>query len=339
MPRLVASHASELRLDAAREWLDARRRDEPVWIVAPTREAASRLVRTVVREGATFGWEAVSWGALIARRALLPLGRKKLSAASSLALDAVCARVVHRLGIADRLGRFSPIADQPGLPSALARTLHEVRLAELPAGALAEVGHDELEAIRRGFEEELALAQLADRADVFRAAMEGDARATVILDPVISSPLEARLAATIAGDGLITIPLGDERAWRLLSEVCDPRESIDEPLDSSLARARMRLFEPTDSIDAPDESVVIVSAPGTQPRVRRDRAAMHACRTRGAAIRSDGRRVAHARALSTASGRSVPSRRRSASVHPRNARARSERGARCSRCSRVAKKA
>ena len=262
MPRLVASHASELRLDAAREWLDARRRDEPVWIVAPTREAASRLVRTVVREGATFGWEAVSWGALIARRALLPLGRKKLSAASALALDAVCARVVHRLGIADRLGRFSPIADQPGLPSALARTLHEVRLAELPAGALAEVGHDELEAIRRGFEEELALAQLADRADVFRAAMEGDARATVILDPVISSPLEARLAATIAGDGLITIPLGDERAWRLLSEVCDPRESIDEPLDSSLARARMRLFEPTDSIDAPDESVVIVSAPG-----------------------------------------------------------------------------
>lgn len=270
MPRLVASHASELRLDAAREWLAARRRDEPVWIVAPTREASSRLVRTVVREGSTFGWEAVSWGALIARRAVLPLGRKKLGAASSLALDAVCARVVHRLGIADRLGRFSPVADQPGLPSALARTLHEVRLAELPAGALAEIGHTELEAIRRGFEEELALAQLADRADVLRAAMEGEARATLILDPVIDSPLEARLAATLAGtDGLITVPEGDTRAWRLLSEQCleidghrESRTSLEEAMTTSLARARTRLFERTESIDPPDSSVTIVSAPG-----------------------------------------------------------------------------
>lgn len=263
MPRLIASHAAELRLETARSWLSERRRDEPVWIAAPTREAASRLLRTVVREGATFGWEAVSWGALIARRSLLPLGRKKLSAASSLALDAVCARVVHRLGIADRLGRFTPIADQPGLPSALARTLHDVRLGELPAGALAEVGHDELEAIRRGFEEELALAQLADRADVLRAAMTGEARATVILDPVITSPLEAKLAATIAGDdGLITLPAGDERAWRLLSEVCAPRETVEEPLVHSLSRARMRLFEPIETTDPPDSTVTIVSAPG-----------------------------------------------------------------------------
>ena len=263
MPRLVASHASELRLNAAREWLGARRRDEPVWIVGPTREASSRLLRTVVRDGATFGWEAVSWGALIARRAILPLGRKKLSAASSLALDAVCARVVHRLGIADRLGRFSRIADQPGLPSALARTLHEVRLAELPAGALADIGHDELEAIRRGFEEELALAQLADRADVLRAAREGEARATVILDPDIASPLEAELAAVIAGtDGLITLPEGDRRAWRLLADHCDRRESLEEPPSTSLARARTRLFGPTESVDAPDDTVAIVSAPG-----------------------------------------------------------------------------
>ena len=71
----VVSPDAPSRLDAARAWLASRSTTERVWVIGATREASASLVRSVVRaqNKAAFGWEPLSYGALIARLALVPL--------------------------------------------------------------------------------------------------------------------------------------------------------------------------------------------------------------------------------------------------------------------------
>lgn len=237
-----------------------------MWIVAPTREAAHRIVRDVVQSdgGAAFGWEPVSQGALVARLAMLPLGRRGLSPASPLALEAVAARIIARLHEAEKLGRFAPLAEQPGFARSLAATLGEVRLAGLPVGALEKAGHPELERLRRAYEDELRQARLADRAEVLSAAREGVVAApTVLLDPHVRCSLEAEvLGALVGSDGLATLPSGDARALAYL-EPSFAVVKLDAPEATALGRAQQRLFGEEDGTEATtDESLTLLSAPG-----------------------------------------------------------------------------
>ena len=263
MPELLVSPCAESRLERARAWLRERGRSERLWIVAPTREAAHRIVRDIVAEegGATFGWEPISQGALVARLAMLPLGRRGLSPASPLALEAVAARVVARLRRSGELGRLDPLADQPGLPRSLAATLVDVRLARLAPGALADAGHPELERLRGAYEDELRQAQLADRADVLLAASEGATPTpTLLLDPWVRTELEAQLLRTLLGqDGLATLPAGDARARSYLGG-----DAVVVPAaeDSALGRAQGRLFGELGPEQDSDPSLVLLCAPG-----------------------------------------------------------------------------
>ncbi len=266
MPELVVSPRAEARLDRARAWLRGRSRSERLWIVAPTREAAHRIVRDVVeRDGsAAFGWEPVSQGALVARLAMLPLGRRGLSPASPLALEAVAARVIARFHRAEKLGRFALLAEQPGFARSLATTLGDVRLAGLASGVLEAGGHPELELLRRGYEDELRQARLADQADVLAAAREGAvATPALLLDPRVRSGLEAEvLCALMADEGLATLPAGDTRALRYLRRRFTV-VSLEASEDTALARAQSRLFGDEDGPQrAGDESLTLLSARG-----------------------------------------------------------------------------
>src|SRR5262249_28678452 len=83
------------------------------------------------------------------------VAERGLSPLSPLGVEAVCARVVHQLR--GKLGRLDAVAQQPGLPRALARSLQELRMAGArPPGDLGQA----LEA----YEGELRRAALADRA-------------------------------------------------------------------------------------------------------------------------------------------------------------------------------
>ena len=264
--RLVRSPRARLRLVAAARWLAEQGKASRVLVIAPQRDAAADVIRLVgSRMGATFGWRPITLMALAHELAGPTLATAGLASASNLAVEAVCARVVAGT---DELGRFAPVGDTPGLPKALARTLQEVRLAQLPSTVLPP----ELGTLATGFAEALTDCGLADRATVLQAA--GTAAASVesgpsllLLDLAPTSPLEERLLAALAASApsvLATLPEGDERSARYLTGALEVEpEPLTEEGEDSLRRLQRHLFsDDAPSTADPDGSVVLMSAPG-----------------------------------------------------------------------------
>src|SRR2546428_14698 len=123
--------------------------------------------------GARFGAVRLPLDRLAVRLATSALARDRFTPATGLSLAAVAARAVH-LVVGERgLGYFTPVADRPGFPLAVARTLAELRMnrvAPQALGALGAVGRD-LEVLAGRVARELEEAGLADRAIVFAAAL------------------------------------------------------------------------------------------------------------------------------------------------------------------------
>src|SRR5262249_50395629 len=103
---ILTASSVELRLQRAAAWLAARARAAPVTLVGYTVGAAADLIRRASPSGAAFGWSAITLGQLAAELAVPGLALGGLAAASGLALEAVCARVVDRLDREGRLGRL-----------------------------------------------------------------------------------------------------------------------------------------------------------------------------------------------------------------------------------------
>jgi hypothetical protein len=139
MNSLLISTASHRRLARALAWLEARAPAEEVLIIGATLDAANELARRVVQaRGAAFGWHRLTLAQLAAVLAasapracrILPLGQ--------LGVQAICARVVHRLANKGGLGRYSSIANGPGFARALRIELHVVCFQEPVEAALNE---------------------------------------------------------------------------------------------------------------------------------------------------------------------------------------------------------
>ncbi len=256
---LITSAGAEARLTAARDWL-AQRATQRVIALGATLEAASEVVRAAaVRVPAAFGWQRMTLGRFAANIASGALAERGLSPLSPLGVEAVCARVVHQLGRAGALGRFQPVAQQPGLARAIARSLQEARLAGArPGGDLGRV----LEA----YETELSRARLADRAEVFRLALEVPDHPllglpALLIDLDLSAPLEERLIARLRGDVFATAPVSDGEALSRALGVAARR--LDEPAETSLQRVQQRLFvEGSEALPPLGDDVQIISAPG-----------------------------------------------------------------------------
>ena len=163
MKVLLTSAAAAARLQRAREWLAERPPGGSLWVIGATQEAASDALRHGLGNAA-FGWRRITLGRLAAQIAARELARRALSPISSLGLEALCARVVHRLAQDNALGRFQPVSAHPGLSRALSRTLQEARLGQ--ARLEGDLGR-----ILQAYEDELQRAGLADRAEVFRIAV------------------------------------------------------------------------------------------------------------------------------------------------------------------------
>jgi ATP-dependent helicase/nuclease subunit B len=265
---IFRSPAAFARVRRAQEFLLARGRGAEVVIVGASGDSAAQLARMASAEaGGSFGWHRFTLARLAGALASHTLGARGVTPAGPLALEAICARIVHRLGEAG-LGRFAVIADRPGLPRALARTLDELRLGAVAPDELADA---DTASVLAAYEGELARVNVADRAAVLRTALEVVAangrrdlvgKPLVLLDVAVRSELEGKLVGALverAADALVTVPLGDDRSANVPSAMLVDDERV---LSTALARLQAGLFSPDAVPGSADDDVVILSAPG-----------------------------------------------------------------------------
>lgn len=280
-PSLVVSSSAARRRARALAWLGRRGGAEPLWVVGARTEAAADLLREAARvRPAALGWRRASLGTLAAALAAPLLAQDGLSALGALSLQALCARLVHRLGAAGALGSLQPVARQPGLPRALARTLAELRLAGAAPAAVERVRPD-LGRLLEELERELAAERLADRAAVLaraaRALREGPpGPRALLLDVPVAGAREAELVAALRGaapreEGLLALlPAGDDRSLAALERALGAsaeRDEADEraepPARRAVVRVQQQLFAPEGrGLADPGPAVEVLSAPG-----------------------------------------------------------------------------
>ena len=269
------SSSAESRVSRVRQFLAARGRAADVLVVGANKDALADVARAAASEaGAVFGWQRVTFARLAGTLAAPALALRGLVPIGSLGVEAVCARLVHRLVSRDGGGleRLAPIADFPGLPKALARTLEEVRLAQVEPSSLG--ASDEAKDVARlagPFVELLAQAKLADRAAVLEAAIARAkspaphallGRPTALLDVTLGSDLEAELFAAIvarAGDALVTVPHGDDETLDRLARLGSVERAAPR---GATAVIQEQLFSESTETRPSDHALTVFSAPG-----------------------------------------------------------------------------
>jgi len=275
----VVSPHGEVRFRAALRWLSAQPSARPLLVLAPTLDAGNDLLRAATKEkGAVFGWAMESLGSLSVRLSALTLAARGLTLAPPLALEAVCVRVVSELQSQGRLGRLGPIGDRPGLPRALLRTFSELGQAAVAPEAVPA----ELAELYRQYRATLASLGLADRANVFEAALEaargsalpplGVALCAYDLSPqtrlerkllealVQRSPLAfASIASNDVAAAAVTSLVSADAA---LTSAANEAEAELPRLPPALRRLQAQLFSSNQVVGDADESVSILSAPG-----------------------------------------------------------------------------
>src|SRR5262245_30556390 len=165
--RIVESAAADLRLAEARAFITARLDTGPVVVVSASRGAADDFARAIAASRpATLGLHRFSVTQLAARLAAPVLAADGLAPASYLGSEAVAARASFDARRAGDLSYFAPVADAPGFPRALARTLQELRMAHVRPGALAKLplGGGDLSVLLDRFEAQFESAAATDRA-------------------------------------------------------------------------------------------------------------------------------------------------------------------------------
>lgn len=281
--RLEVSSAASQRLQRALCWMQSSPADTETLIIAHSSEAASDLcLRAVGSKGALFGIKRFTLNAFAARLAQHGLVTAASAPASSLSFIAVVARAIHSLKSDGKLNYFDPVANRPGFPVAVARTLEELRMNEVAPESLARLdrGGRDLSAIAELVEHELRTSKLVDRAGIFRAAIDSlvlpenanYARLPLLLlDVSVHSRLEKMLIEQLVGhspDVLATAPQGDERTICALEESlqCQRINGAEHNGSNSLSRAQQYLFEDSSPPAAPlDESLSLQNWPG-EPR-------------------------------------------------------------------------
>jgi len=268
-PHLVCSSASASRLRWAREWLAGQDRSRPLWIVGADSGVGRELIRSVLEPpAATFGWRAGTLNDFAADLAVPALAASGRHVATPAFFEALCARGVAEAAAAGEIAPYGLIADRPGLPRALARSITEVLgagldPAQLPPG-LAGLALGCLDLL----EKEASILQPALLAlAVQQLEVVAELPPILFLDPPVRSLLErSLLVATLrkAPVAAATMPSQDTMVRQALELAFDKApEDIDSPKEGGLGRLQRFLFAEASPPSAPpDDSVVLFSAPG-----------------------------------------------------------------------------
>jgi hypothetical protein len=272
MIRTIVSASAAARLDQAARFLAQFPSGSPALVVGASRGAADDFVRALARtSGATFGLSRFSLTQLAARVLTLTASTDRIPGTLSSA-EALAARAVFDASEAGELSYFEPVVRTPGFPRALARTLHELRLAGLTADRLSSHGGatGDMARLLERFESQMRSAGSEDRAALFVTAAErwrsaaapggvassSDAAAftlpwigvpVVLLDATLDSRAESDFARALlarAQSALVTIPEGDAGAITALLALGAPAEPVADPAapDSDLWHLRKYVF-------------------------------------------------------------------------------------------------
>jgi ATP-dependent helicase/nuclease subunit B len=275
--RVFSSPAARLRVEVARQALVDLPAGATALIVGATRAAADELAAQVARaKGGVFGVTRMSFAELVMRLAVLPLAREGRSPSGPLSDEALAARVAFEASDEGALDYFTPVADMPGFPRALSRTMAELRLAGVGTSELRGAGDlDDLSELVGRAAEHRRLAGAVDYAEVMAiasAALETDRTfaafdLVVLLDVSLPSASERLLVETLARKTpllLATVPPGDQITLAAFAAAGAAFEPVPRSArDGSLARLQDHLFS-TAALQpgASDDSVILFSAPG-----------------------------------------------------------------------------
>jgi len=284
MIRAVTSTSAAVRLDAARAFLAARPPAAETVVVGASRGAADDLARAVARQaGATFGLTRCSLIELAARAVRAARDGARHALGTQAGAEAAAARAVFEAVNAGELAYFAPVATMPGFPKALARTVHELRLAGIGnalltadrAASVADIGR-----LLARVEAQLDSAAVDDRAEVFRfaaeqcraGAMRLAALPIVLLDvPLDSKSEEAFVAALLAQSPSVfaAVPAGDTFAFSALERLGVVVENLDaaradvtHPASDLLCLRRYVFSDQRPARRDPSGDVRLFSAPG-----------------------------------------------------------------------------
>jgi hypothetical protein len=135
--RIEVSSDAASRLAGAAGWLESYAADREILIVGPSAEAADDLYfRAANSKASWFGIKRFTLNALAAQLARPGLAESERASASALSFIAVTSRAIHSLNLDGKLSYFAPVANQPGFPVAIARTLQELRMNEVDVQAV-----------------------------------------------------------------------------------------------------------------------------------------------------------------------------------------------------------
>jgi len=252
--RVLTSTSASARLGAVAQFLRSQAPAAEILIVAASRGAADDVARTFAHEaGGTFGLVRVGFTELAARLAAERLSRTKHVPSSLSGAEALATRATFDAIAEHDLEYFGPVARLPGFPKALARTLHELRLAgvtsaQLAGGSPATV---DLARLLTRVESELSAASIADRAALFELATDACGlaaddsrwigRPLVLIDIALGSRAEAAFARTMAdraSSTIVTIPDGDQAT-------CDALKIVAKAFES---QSRLPLYQDGDVV-------------------------------------------------------------------------------------------
>ncbi|MDB4989803.1 MAG: ATP-dependent nuclease, subunit [Myxococcaceae bacterium] len=277
---LCISPSAEQRLVFAADFLRQLPARGPALLLVPGATAATLLLTRVLQPGeARFSWHKRTLDNLARELALPELAREGRVPLSHLAVEALVTRVVHELANEGRLGRYHELAERPGFVRALARTLDELRHADIEPARLHPHA-PELAAVLARYRDALQQLALADRAHVFAAAqrrVESDDDASqhvplLALDVPLVHQCEAELARVLCERRplcCITAARGDERSevhWRAALGQDVEVSRLEPSDDDELQRLQAQLFAPSSarvrSMPREPAAVQIVSSPG-----------------------------------------------------------------------------
>jgi ATP-dependent helicase/nuclease subunit B len=284
-PTVVVSVASSRRIARAKTWLTSRPQTEEVLVVGATLDAANELARQVVQDkGAAFGWHRLSFSQLAATIAAPLLAERGLVSLSRVGTEAIVARLVHRLRIEGKLGRYQSVSEMPGFPRAMTNVIAELRSARLRSNEVEAVVPD-LVPIFREYEHELAEGGFTDWPGTLEVAANAIAGVDqhrlvglpiLFLDVHISTEAEFTVVTALTGAApamLATIPSADTNTLERFRDRLGFRtESLDlfasgeagGKVAGALARLQRHLFnehEKPFEIEAGTQ-IEIFSAPG-----------------------------------------------------------------------------
>ena len=256
--RVVESSAAEVRLAEARAFI-TRHHGRDIHLVGASRGSVDDLARGFARtRGATVGLHRFSLAHLAVRLAAPSLAADGCAPATALGAEAVAARAAFEAQQDGALRYFAPVAPTPGFPRALARTLHEIRLARVTSEQLAALplGGPDLAALLERFEEQCRGASTRDRTTLFRAAAVASASGApasgldlqaplLLLDVPLDSRVEFEFVQALMAasrEVLITVPFGDLAVLKRLEGLGLVPEVLVQEGEADLIALRRHMF-------------------------------------------------------------------------------------------------